>query len=68
VKGKAALLDVTNKEATTWFVERLRQFQQKVGIDGFKFDAGTYYTYLDSLSSIYIIYRLIFLFPILNLY
>lgn len=39
-QGVAALLDVTNPEALTWFLERLRALQAATGVDGFKFDAG----------------------------
>jgi hypothetical protein len=35
-----AALDVTNPDAVEWFVSRLRELQEKTGVDGFKFDAG----------------------------
>jgi hypothetical protein len=38
--GNGVLLDVTNKEATSWFIVRLKHFQKEYDIDGFKFDAG----------------------------
>ena len=37
--GPGALLDVRNKEAMAWFKEKLEKLQ-RIGIDGFKFDAG----------------------------
>jgi len=37
---EACALDVTNPEATEWFVSKLKLLQQKHGIDGYKFDAG----------------------------
>jgi len=37
---EACALDVTNPEATQWFVSRLKALQTEFGIDGFKFDAG----------------------------
>lgn len=38
--GYSACLDVTNPEAVAYFKEKLKQTQEKYGIDGFKFDAG----------------------------
>eukprot|EP00899_Mesostigma_viride_P002301 jgi/Mesvir1/12071/Mv00353-RA.4 len=38
--SRVAALDVTNPLAVEWFVSRLQRFQQKYGVDGFKFDAG----------------------------
>eukprot|EP00889_Picochlorum_renovo_P003452 jgi/Picre1/30482/NNA_005846.t1 len=35
-----AALDVTNPDAVDWFVNRLKELQEKTGVDGFKFDAG----------------------------
>ena len=37
---EACALDVTNPEATAWFVNKLKALQAKHGIDGYKFDAG----------------------------
>lgn len=33
-------IDLTNDAAIEWFVSRLRSLKQRVGLDGFKFDAG----------------------------
>ncbi|XP_071965227.1 myogenesis-regulating glycosidase-like [Antedon mediterranea] len=38
--GVAAIIDPTNCEASTWFLDRLKQLQKTTGIDSFKFDAG----------------------------
>ena len=37
---QAGMLDVTNPEAVTWFVNRLEEVRSVYGIDSFKFDAG----------------------------
>lgn len=39
-QGTGALVDFTNMEASSWFVNHLKTLSQKYGIDGFKFDAG----------------------------
>jgi hypothetical protein len=38
--GQAYLLDVTNPKALNWFGERLSRLQDRVGLDGYKFDGG----------------------------
>lgn len=38
--GFSACYDFTNANATAYFVDQLKQLQEKYGIDGFKFDAG----------------------------
>ncbi len=38
--GWSAMLDMSNPEARAWMVCRLREMQEKYGVDGFKFDAG----------------------------
>jgi alpha-glucosidase len=38
--GYSACYDLTNPEAADYFVQMLKQAQEKYGIDGFKFDAG----------------------------
>lgn len=38
--GYSACYDLTNPEAADYFVQVLKQAQEKYGIDGFKFDAG----------------------------
>ncbi|XP_041466131.1 myogenesis-regulating glycosidase-like [Lytechinus variegatus] len=37
---QAGMLDVTNPEAVSWFVNRLEEVRSDYGIDSFKFDAG----------------------------
>ncbi len=39
-QGTGYLLDVTNPAALDWYRDRLRAFQEEVGLDGYKFDAG----------------------------
>ncbi|CAD5122899.1 unnamed protein product [Dimorphilus gyrociliatus] len=39
-QGFGGLLDVTNPEATKWFIKRLEKFRSQSNIDSFKFDAG----------------------------
>jgi hypothetical protein len=39
-QGIGAVLDVTNPNASDWFVRRLEQVRGQFGIDSFKFDAG----------------------------
>ena len=39
-QGIGSILDVTNKNATDWFVARLEEMKSEYGIDSFKFDAG----------------------------
>ncbi len=38
--GYSAMLDMSNPEARKWMVGKLKEMQQKYGVDGFKFDAG----------------------------
>ena len=38
--GESALLDFSNPAAVKWFINKLSNLQKKLGIDGFKFDAG----------------------------
>lgn len=38
--GLAAVLDVTNDEAVSWYQNKLRYLREHYGIDSFKFDAG----------------------------
>ena len=38
--GYSACYDLTNPEAATYFVQVLKDAQEKYGIDGYKFDAG----------------------------
>ena len=38
--GCSAMLDMSNPDARAWMVSKLRQMQEKYGVDGFKFDAG----------------------------
>ena len=38
--GWSAMLDMSNPAARAWMVGKLRQMQEKYGVDGFKFDAG----------------------------
>jgi hypothetical protein len=39
-QGAGYLLDVTHPQALKWFKNRLDEFQNEFGLDGFKFDAG----------------------------
>jgi len=39
-QGAGYLLDVTNPAALDWYKGRLDQFANRVGLDGYKFDAG----------------------------
>jgi len=39
-QGIGAVLDVSNPDAVSWFVDRLRLFQRQYDIDSFKFDSG----------------------------
>ena len=39
-QGRGFLLDVTNQEALDWYKSRLDSFRDKLGLDGYKFDAG----------------------------
>ncbi|XP_071794908.1 myogenesis-regulating glycosidase-like [Asterias amurensis] len=38
--GVAAILDVSNEQATEWFINRSREMQREYGVDSFKFDGG----------------------------
>ena len=38
--GWSAMLDMSNPDARAWLVGKLRDMQEKFGVDGFKFDAG----------------------------
>ena len=38
--GYSAVLDMSNPDAKSWMVGRLREMQEKYGVDGYKFDAG----------------------------
>jgi alpha-glucosidase (family GH31 glycosyl hydrolase) len=44
------LLDVTNKDAVSWFLVRLKHFQKEYGVDGFKFDAGARFNFIEDTS------------------
>jgi len=39
-QGKGYLLDVTNPDALAWYKNKLDQFMDEMGLDGYKFDAG----------------------------
>lgn len=45
--GYSAVLDLTNPEAAEWFHSELDELMEKYGIDGFKFDGGDPYFYMD---------------------
>lgn len=38
--GYSAMLDMSNPGARAWMVGKLKEMQEKYGVDGFKFDAG----------------------------
>ena len=38
--GYSAMLDMSHPGARAWMVARLREMQEKYGVDGYKFDAG----------------------------
>ena len=38
--GYSAMLDMSNPDARAWMVGKLKEMQEKYGVDGFKFDAG----------------------------
>lgn len=45
--GYSAVIDLTNPEACAWFCDELDFLMNNYGIDGFKFDGGDPYFYLD---------------------
>lgn len=46
--GYSGVLDTSNPAAREWFVNALKEVQERYGVDGFKFDAGDYYSYKES--------------------
>ena len=56
--GLGAVLDMTNVKGVDWFKKRLKDFKDRYGLDGFKFDAGEvrylpkFYTLNTSLENI----------------
>jgi len=38
--GYSAMLDMSHPDARAWMVSKLKEMQEKYGVDGFKFDAG----------------------------
>ena len=51
--GFSAMLDMSNPGARSWMVEKLKQMQEKYGVDGFKFDAGDAASYSPSKIRVY---------------
>ena len=49
--GNSLLLDFTNEEATTWFLEKRRYLLEDIGIDGFKTDGGEFVWGRDVIAS-----------------
>lgn len=45
--GYSAVLDMTNPKACNWLSEKLDHLINEYGVDGFKFDAGDHFYYLD---------------------
>jgi len=43
--GFSAIIDISNPEARGWMVSKLKEMQEKFGVDGFKFDAGDAHSY-----------------------
>lgn len=51
--GWSAMLDMSNPEARAWMVGKLREMQEKYGVDGFKFDAGDASNYTPDRIRVY---------------
>lgn len=49
--GNSLLLDFTNEEATSWFLEKRRYLLADIGIDGFKTDGGEFVWGRDVMAS-----------------
>lgn len=49
--GNSLLLDFTNEEATSWFLEKRRYLLEDIGIDGFKTDGGEFVWGRDVVAS-----------------
>ncbi len=45
--GFSCVLDLSNPAADKWWMEQLTGLQERYGVDGFKFDAGAPFYYLD---------------------
>ena len=43
--GYSAVVDMTNPDAKAFYINALKDVQERYGVDGFKFDAGDYYSY-----------------------
>ncbi len=48
--GASALLDLTNPLTVKWFKDQLNKLTNVYGVDGFKFDAGDYHFYNETVS------------------
>ena len=48
--GASALLDLTNPSTVKWFKDQLNRLTNVYGVDGFKFDAGDYHFYNETVS------------------
>lgn len=49
--GSSLLVDFTNEEATSWFLEKRRYLLEDIGIDGFKTDGGEFVWGRDVVAS-----------------